>query len=244
MPYRIDKATLESLIDKNAIIDQLKPQLEAELMKIMSSLMADWERRAIAKAPVGKRTPKAGARARKIELRPASQQPKGPPGPPGSARMMSARDRFEVLRGGQNRLLNARTGRPYKSKIGLLARVSRNQAYLKSFRFTKEAGFLKGRSPAAIGVTARGGLVGYTAGQLSGHPSGTLKKSIHIKEITLNPNLTATGVIVADAPYALYVHEGFTHWKSGKRIQGRKFLLQAAKEVEANLREGRYRGGA
>jgi hypothetical protein len=106
------------------------------------------------------------------------------------------------------------------------------------FRFT--GGPNKGATPDIIDVR-RGGLVGAAR-----HRAGTLRDSIKIISIE-RAGSTVTMKIAATAPYAWFVHEGFTHkggWgpnKTGKttRVKGQKFLETPLTNVRERLKNPR-----
>lgn len=102
--------------------------------------------------------------------------------------------------------------------------------------FRIEDGPDKGQTPERVDVR-RGGLVGAIR-----HKPGTLRDSIKVKGVTREGGRVVL-TVHATAPYALAVHEGFTHrggWgtKSGKttRIKGQKFLKSPLTNVRARLK--------
>jgi hypothetical protein len=115
-------------------------------------------------------------------------------------------------------------------------------AYLAAYKFTRSAGVFRGRSPAAIQKGKSGRLVGFFPGQIV-KPGGTLKRSIHVESVTLTGPYTVNIKLVADAPYAAPVHEGYKlrRWKRGP-VKGRPYIKVAMQEIVANIQSGRYKG--
>lgn len=95
-------------------------------------------------------------------------------------------------------------------------------------RFFEGTGKFKGQTPSALRIGKGGAIVGAFK-----HQPGTLKKSIKFDGIRREGN-KVIATIRAHAPYAWYVHEGFTH-KGGGRVQGPKFLLSALDNIRSRL---------
>jgi hypothetical protein len=93
----------------------------------------------------------------------------------------------------------------------------------------------KGATPDIVDVR-RGGLVGAVM-----HKPGTLRDSIKITKVERS-GASVTMTIAATAPYALPVHEGFTHRGGSKhtgkttRIKGQKFLKSPLTNVRERLK--------
>ena len=66
--------------------------------------------------------------------------------------------------------------------------------------------------------------------------TGQLRSSIHIDSSSLySAKGLEFGVIVVDATYGVFVHEGFWHILAGRQIPGRPFLRNAAAEAWAGF---------
>lgn len=93
--------------------------------------------------------------------------------------------------------------------------------------FVGTRGKNKGKTPDTIDVI-RGSIKGAFQ-----HKPGTLRDSIHLDGVTQG-NDQVTLKVVASAPYAKYVIEGFTH-TSGKHVAGRNFFKQALAVVHDRI---------
>lgn len=98
-------------------------------------------------------------------------------------------------------------------------------------KFFEGTGRFKGQQPEEIRVGRGGSITGGFR-----HVPGTLKKSIHYAGSERSGN-TVVATVVADAPYALYVHEGYPyrggsdHQGESKNIPGNPFLADALVNV-------------
>ena len=79
----------------------------------------------------------------------------------------------------------------------------------------------KGKTPTLIEVTARGGVRGGFK-----HRVGTLRDS-HVLDPVKVEGHTVSVKVRATAPYAYYVHEGFSHRGDGSQVKGRKWMVEA-----------------
>lgn len=106
---------------------------------------------------------------------------------------------------------------------------------LKFFRSVGRTAEARSRTP--IGVTQKGGL----RGVFMQEQGGTLKRSIRY-DGTRRVGSKIIGTVRAHAPYAWFVHEGFTH-VGGKEIAGRPFLKWAFANIAALLKSAAsYKG--
>jgi len=211
--------------DDQAIFDAIAPQLISGLEKLGKAV----EEVARSRAPVGKTPPSAKphvSNLQPIRLRPLSAFPEGREG--SDQRTLHLRHSNMIEQGRTTAMGKlAAHGGSAGTKIG-----SRS-ALLKHYQGTRKFG-TSGVSPTHIR------LVGNTMMGAFQHVPGTLKKSIHFTGVKREGN-TLTATVVADAPYAYWVHEGFTlrggkdHQGAATMIAGRPFLKSALINVQSRL---------
>jgi hypothetical protein len=227
-------------LDDQVIFDAIAPQLMAGLEKLGKSV----EEVARARAPIGK-APSAKphvANLQPIRLRPMSAFPPGPDATFTTGEKMSAKQRLHLQHNEmheQGRITAMGKLAAHGGSVG--TKVGSRSALLKHYQGTKKFG-TRGVSPTHIR------LVGNTMMGAFQHRPGTLKRSIHFTGVERVGN-TLTATVVADAPYALYVHEGFTlqggkdHSGKGTMIAGRPFLKSALINVMGRLSDSStYKG--
>jgi hypothetical protein len=136
--------------------------------------------------------------------------------PLGSFRPGRESDRLAELHGLTSTASGRRVGLP-----GLLSAVRASDV-----QFFQGTGKNQGKTPDAISV-------GRTIKGAFQHKPGTLRDSIRFVGVRREDNrLVAT--VRAHAPYAWYVHEGFTR-ENGKMVAGRPFLKNALINVRSRL---------
>jgi len=185
--------------NEQALIDQLAPQISKGLQEIANSVVD------VAKA----RCPVGGDRAFNPNPKSFQRLKLVPPGTFGSAANSKAAYGLFEFSGMTAAERAARFGRKFGSET----------SNPRATRYFQGTGANKGKTPTTLRI-GKGTITGAFR-----HESGTLRKSIHFTGVRREDN-TFIATVVADAPYARYVHDGH-RTRGSSRVAGRPFLKSA-----------------
>jgi hypothetical protein len=197
--FKAELADISLDFNEQALIDQLAPQISKGLQSIANSVVDV----AKARCPVGEDrdfnpNPKSFQRLKLV-----------PPGTFGSA--ASSKAAYGLFE------FSSMTAAERATRFG--RKFGNETSNPRATRYFQGTGANAGKTPTTLRI-GKGTITGAFR-----HETGTLKKSIHFTGIRREDN-TFVATIVADAPYALYVHEGH-RTRGSTRVAGRPFLKSA-----------------